>query len=201
MYVLAIQPSRYGSPKATDYLESALFCCPFMTTSKLIGSGWRIRSVERREAGLTPAVNMDTGYANLISESERRHVLELAREVLLDGAFVAGAFVSDNPGDAFNRDAYLRQIESIQSCGGTPIIFQSFGLTEQAGEEVVAAYAELSEATDGFIAFELGTMFAPFGAIYDKSTYEGLMRIKKMSWRKTFLAQPSVGMGAFGLAR
>ena len=142
-----------------------------------IGLAGQIRRTA--EAGLTPAVNMDTGYANLISESERRHVLELAYEVLLDCAFVAGAFVSDNPGDAFNRDAYLRQIESIQGCGGTPIIFQSYGLTEQAGEEIVATYAELSEATDGFIAFELGTMFAPFGAIYDLSTYEGLMRIEK----------------------
>ena len=31
------------------------------------------------EAGLTPAVNMDTGYANLISEAERQRVLRLTR--------------------------------------------------------------------------------------------------------------------------
>jgi len=131
------------------------------------------------EAGLTPAVNMDTGYANLISEAQRQQVLEVTREVLGSGAFVAGAFVSDNEGDAFDGDAYLRQIESIQRHGGRPIIFQSYGLTGQAGEDIVAAYESLGEATDGFIAFELGTMFAPFGAIYDIETYEGLLGVKR----------------------
>lgn len=131
------------------------------------------------EAGLTPAVNMDTGYANLISEAQRQQVLEVTREVLGSGAFVAGAFVSDNDGDAFDGDAYLRQIELIQRHGGRPIIFQSYGLTGQAGEDIVAAYERMGEATDGFIAFELGAMFAPFGAIYDLSTYEGLLGLKR----------------------
>lgn len=131
------------------------------------------------EAGLTPAVNMDTGYANLISEAQRQQVLEVTREVLGNGAFVAGAFVSDNDGDAFDDDAYLCQIESIQRHGGRPIIFQSYGLTGGAGEDIVAAYERLGEATDGFIAFELGTMFAPFGAIYDLETYEGLLGLKR----------------------
>ena len=133
----------------------------------------------RAEAGLTPAVNMDTGYANLISEAQRQQVLEVTREVLGNGAFVAGAFVSDNDGDDFDDDAYLRQIESIQRHGGRPIIFQSYGLTGGAGEDIVAAYERLGEATDGFIAFELGTMFAPFGAIYDLETYEGLLGLKR----------------------
>ena len=31
------------------------------------------------EAGLIPAVNMDTGYANLISESQRQRVLEVTQ--------------------------------------------------------------------------------------------------------------------------
>ena len=131
------------------------------------------------DAGLTPAVNMDTGFANLISEAQRQQVLKITREVLGSESFVAGAFVSDNEGDAFNVDAYLRQIESIQCHGGRPIIFQSYGLTGQTGEEIVTAYERLGEATDGFIAFELGTMFAPFGAIYDLRTYEGLLRVER----------------------
>lgn len=129
------------------------------------------------EAGLTPAVNMDTGYANLISEDERRRVLALTRDVLAGGEFVAGAFVADEPGDAFDRAAYCDQIESIQRYGGTPIIFQSYGLTQQFGEDIVRSYETIAEHTDRFIAFELGTMFAPFGAIYDLETYRGLMGI------------------------
>lgn len=129
-------------------------------------------------AGLAPAVNMDTGYANLISEEERRSVLALTSDVLGGGEFVAGAFVADEPGAAFDADAYFRQIDSIQSQGGTPIIFQSYGLTGQSSEGILRAYETIATATDRFIAFELGTMFAPFGAIYDLDTYCGLMGIR-----------------------
>ena len=130
-------------------------------------------------AGLTPAVNMDTGFANLITEEERQKVLRATRCALDGGEFVAGAFVADKPGDRFNADAYFRQVDSIQSHGGTPIIFQSFGLTQQPGADVVRAYERIGERTDGFIAFELGTMFAPFGAIYDLETYRGMLGVAK----------------------
>ena len=42
----------------------------------------------------------------------------------------------------------------------------------------------LAAHTDGFIAFELGTMFAPFGAIYDLETYRGLMEIAQCTGAK-----------------
>ena len=129
------------------------------------------------EAGLTPAVNMDTGYVNLLSEAQRMQVLETTRDSLSGGAFVAGAFVADAPGDAFNADAYLRQIDAIQRHGGLSIIFQSYGLT--GADDIVAAYARLGEATDGFLAFELGRMFAPFGKIYDLETFRGLLGIER----------------------
>lgn len=129
------------------------------------------------QAGLTPAVNMDTGFANLITEAERQKVLRATRCALDGGAFVAGAFVADCPGDAFDADAYFRQVESIQSQGGTPIIFQSYGLTQQDGDEIIRAYERIGARTDKFIAFELGAMFAPFGAIYDLDTYRSLMSV------------------------
>ena len=49
--------------------------------------------------------------------------LELTRAETDD--FVAGAFVGDQPGAAFNDGEYLRQMEMIQHHGGTPVIFQS----------------------------------------------------------------------------
>ena len=129
------------------------------------------------EAGLTPAVNMDTGYANLISEDERRQALALTQAVMAGGAFVAGAFVADSPGADFDADAYFSQVDSIQSYGGTPIVFQSYGLTGQASAGILGAYEQIGQKTDRFIAFELGKMFAPFGVIYDLETYAGLMKI------------------------
>jgi hypothetical protein len=120
---------------------------------------------------------MDTGYVNLLDEETRQMVLARTRETLGNGDFVAGAFVGDQPGDAWNADAYLRQIEAIQNCGGTPVIFQSYGLTSQSPEAIISAYRQIGQHCPRFIAFELGTMFAPFGRIYDLATYEGLLSL------------------------
>jgi dihydrodipicolinate synthase/N-acetylneuraminate lyase len=129
-------------------------------------------------AGLTPAVNMDTGYANLLDVATRRQVLQRTQAVLGQGAFVAGAFVGDQPGAAFNREAYLREMASISEFGGTPVLFQSYGLTQQPDDAILAAYADLATHVDRFIGFELGTMFAPFGKIYSLEVYRGLLQIK-----------------------
>ena len=135
--------------------------------------------VERTAAvRLTPAVNMDTGYINLLDDDQRLAVLRKTRETLGNGVFVAGAFVADRPGDRFNRDAYARQIERITAHGGTPVIFQSFGLTSQDDSGLIDSYAEIGRLCDRFIGFELGTMFAPFGRIYSLEAYAGLMHLK-----------------------
>lgn len=80
--------------------------------------------------------------------------------------------MADQPGAAWNRDAYARPDRANSArAGGTPVIFQSFGLTGKPSSAIVAAYAHLGALCDRFIAFELGTMFAPFGKIYDLATY------------------------------
>jgi hypothetical protein len=101
------------------------------------------------------------------------------QQALAGRAFVAGAFVADKPGSRFDRDAYLRQIVLVQGAGGTPVIFQSYGLTEQRDDDIIAGYAELARHCDRFIAFELGTMFAPFGKIYSLDAYRGLLGIRQ----------------------
>ncbi len=149
---------------------------PFRPDGTVDWDSYRAHLARTAEAGLVPAVNMDTGYANLIDDATRERVLEQTRDVLGDGAsFVAGAFVGDAPGDAFDPDAYRREIERIQRYDGTPIVFQSYGLTALEGERVVEGYATLAEHCASFIAFELGQMFAPFGRIYDLDTYAALM--------------------------
>jgi dihydrodipicolinate synthase/N-acetylneuraminate lyase len=150
---------------------------PFASTGEIDWRGFRAHVERTAEAGLTPAVNMDTGYVNLIDDATRRSVLETTRETLGNRTFVAGAFVSDETGTAFNKDAYLRQTESIQEFGATPVIFQSFGLVEQAPAGIVESYRTLAKACDRFIGFELTQALAPFGAIYDLDTYAGLLEI------------------------
>jgi hypothetical protein len=106
-------------------------------------------------------------------------VLEHTSQVLAGKPFVAGAFLADQPDNRFERDAYLCQIEPIVARGGTPVIFQSFGLTGQGDDGIVASYQELARHCDRFIGFELGTMFAPFGRIYSLDVYRGLIGIKQ----------------------
>ena len=127
--------------------------------------------------GLIPAVNMDTGYASLISDEIRVDVLRRTQQTLSGRAFTAGAFFRDQADASFDAKACYRQIELIQSFGGTPIIFQSFGLTSLSTDELIKAYEKIGHHAPRFIAFELGTMFAPFGKIYDLTTYEGLLNI------------------------
>lgn len=81
------------------------------------------------EAGLTPAVNMDTGFANLIDEATRTQALQRSQRLSHGRSFVAGAFVGDQPGSPYARDPYHAQVDQILERGGLPIIFQSFGLT------------------------------------------------------------------------
>jgi dihydrodipicolinate synthase/N-acetylneuraminate lyase len=146
---------------------------PFAEDGGVDWPGFRAHVERTAVAGLTPAVNMDTGYGNLIDDATRRRVLKETRSTLGVRAFVAGAFVADRPGDVCNLDGYRRQIDAIQQYGGLPILFQSHGLVAQP----LDAYGALSRDCPRFLAFELGQAFAPFGAIYDLETYAGLLDI------------------------
>src|SRR5687767_14760325 len=74
-------------------------------------------------AGLTNAVNMDTGYAHLLTDAEKERVLLLTREALgPDAEFVAGAFIEGHDGEVVAL--YRREMETVRRYGGTPILFQ-----------------------------------------------------------------------------
>jgi hypothetical protein len=129
------------------------------------------------EAGLIPAVNMDTGYVQLIDDSTRKGVLEVAAAHAGPSGFVAGAFVADEPGTAFALEAYLEAMERIATQGGTPVVFPSNGLNALDDSEWVRAHEDFAQRFDRFIGFELGSMFVPYGRIYSLEAYEGLLGI------------------------
>ena len=126
-------------------------------------------------AGLTPAVNMDTGFVQVLDEATRDRVLEVAA-ANSDG-FVAGAHLDDRAGDRFDLEGYRRQVDRIVARGGLPIVFPTHGLTALDGDGWVDAHAALAEQCDRFLAFELGPMFVPYGRIYDLDAYRGLLGI------------------------
>lgn len=140
--------------------------------------GFERHLIRTAQAGLIPAVNMDTGYINLLDESTRRGVLDRTVSLMAGQPFVAGAFVADTPHDSCNMEAYFARMDEIASRGGTPVIFPSYGLTRQSGPDIVAFHEVMGRRFDQFIAFELGTVFAPFGGIFDLETYEGILNVK-----------------------
>ena len=100
---------------------------PFQDTHEVDWPAFDGHVLRTVEAGLIPAVNMDTGYENLLDEAARIKVLDRTEKLLAGGKYAAGAYVADRPGDPWNPDAYIRQIELIQSHGGTAVISRPSG--------------------------------------------------------------------------
>lgn len=128
-------------------------------------------------AGLIPAVNMDTGYVNLLDDATKTKVLQRTQSITAGGQFVAGAYVADSPDSRFAGDEYASRMNDIEAANGIPVIFQSYGLTQQSDEAIVESYRFIGQNCDKFIGFELGTVFLPFGKIYSLDVYRELMGI------------------------
>ena len=134
-------------------------------------------------AGLTNAVNMDTGYVNYLSEAEKLEVLHLTQQALGPGTpFVAGAYVEGQSGDVVVL--YRQQMDSIVKHGGTPILFQTARLHEKSPQEKAAIYQEICRGYSQVLAFELGRMFAPNGEIFDADTVQRIMDIPEIKGMK-----------------
>lgn len=133
-------------------------------------------------AGLTPAVNMDTGYVNLLTDGEKARVLALAQQALGGAAFVAGAYIEGQDGDV--ADLYRREIARIAEHGGTPIFFQTARLHDVSASKVVDTYAQASADVETAYAFELGKMFAQNGEIWSDAVFEGLLQVPQIKGMK-----------------
>ncbi len=137
---------------------------------------------ETVEAGLTPAVNMDTGYVNLLTDAEKERVLRLTQRALGGTPFVAGAYIERQEGATI--DLYRREIDRIVRYGGTPILFQTARLHGCPDAEVVVTYADSVRDVPTAYAFELGRMFAPNGEIWNANVVEGILSIPQIKGMK-----------------
>ncbi len=134
-------------------------------------------------AGLMNAVNMDTGYVNYLSATEKLDVLRWTREALgTDAQFVGGAYIEGQPGDIV--ELYRKQMDAIVRQGGIPILFQTSRLHGKSAAEKAAAYRAACRGYAHVLAFELGPMFAPNGEIFDEETFRWLMDIPEIKGMK-----------------
>lgn len=138
--------------------------------------GFAAHVTRTHDAGLAPAVNMDTGFVQMLDHSTKLRVLDITAE-LTGGGFVAGAFVADEPGAAFDLAAYAQAAAEIADRGGTPVVFPSHGLNGHGDEAWLRGYEAIAGEVDRFIGFELGAMFVPYGRIVSLETYRSLLGI------------------------
>ena len=174
-----IDPIQLLQPKRAIVGHSAILL-PFRSSNDVDWQGFENHVDRTFEAGLIPAVNMDTGYANLIDETIRQEVLNRTKTIANGRSFVAGVFVSDHPGQPLDLQAYRKEIARAVESAAIPIIFQSHGLVDQADDGIVAAYESMVAECDKMLFFELANVFAAFGKIYSLPLYERLMMIPKM---------------------
>ena len=151
---------------------------PFRADGTIDWDGFVAHVARTAAAGIAPAVNMDTGYVQLIDDATRSQSLRLARDVLGPaGELVAGACVVGAPGAAFDEAAYGRQLDMIAAAGGLPVIFPSFGLTTGSDADFITRSRRLAARVERFIGFELSTEFVPSGRVLGLAAYEQLLSI------------------------
>ena len=150
---------------------------PFKGDGRIDWDGFCRHVARTAAAGITPAVNMDTGYVQAIDDSVRNRALACAREVGGSGDLVAGACVCDSPGAAFDRAAYVRQCEMLLAVDALPVIFPSFGLTTGDDGDFLRRYRELADHLPQFLGFELSTAFVPSGRVLSLDAYAELLQI------------------------
>jgi dihydrodipicolinate synthase/N-acetylneuraminate lyase len=156
---------------------------PFQSNGRIAVEAFQRHLAATQAAGLMNAVNMDTGYVNYLSETQKKNVLAWTRAALGKNVpFVAGAYIENLEGDVVTL--YRRQLDSIIALDGVPILFQTVRLKASPGRILAATYQAVCRGYQNVLAFELGPMFAGNGKIFDSETIVRLMDIPEISGMK-----------------
>jgi dihydrodipicolinate synthase/N-acetylneuraminate lyase len=157
---------------------------PYQPDGRVAVDAFAKQLTATHRAGLMNAVNMDTGYVNYLSDTEKQEVLSWTRQALGKAVpFVAGAYIEHQAGDDIVT-LYRTQIDSIVRCDGIPILFQTARLHGKSPAELAAAYRDICRDYPHVLAFELGSMFAPNGEIWNSETVRRLMDIPEIKGMK-----------------
>jgi len=156
---------------------------PYNSDGSIAVEAFQKHLLVTQRAGLQNAVNMDTGYVNLLTEPEKLSLLQWTKEALGNGAsFVAGAYIEGLSGDVV--ELYRKQMDAIVNFGGTPILFQTSRLHGKSSNDKAEIYREICRGYKEVLAFELGRMFAPNGEIFDTEAFLRIMDIPEITGMK-----------------
>jgi dihydrodipicolinate synthase/N-acetylneuraminate lyase len=151
---------------------------PYEADGRVAVDAFQKHLLATKKAGLQNAINMDTGYVNLLTEPEKLQVLQWTKEVLGNTPFVAGAYIEDQTGDPVQL--YRKQMDIIVKFGGTPILFQTSQIHGKSASEKAEIYRQACHGYKEVLAFELGRMFAPNGEIFDTETIVRILEIPEI---------------------
>jgi len=156
---------------------------PYEAEGKIAVEAFQRHLVATHRAGLMNAVNMDTGYVNFLTGSEKLDVLRWTRRALGEGVpFVAGAYIENLSGEVVSL--YRRQIDAIVEAGGIPILFPTARLHGKSAGEKANIYQEVCKGYAQVLAFELSSRFASNGEIFDTETFLRLLDIPEIKGMK-----------------
>ncbi|MGH9433056.1 MAG: dihydrodipicolinate synthase family protein [Terriglobia bacterium] len=147
---------------------------PFDDEGRIDEVAFRTHARRTLDAGLRLAVNMDTGYIDLLTGAEKRRVLDWTREIVGGKDwFAAGAL----PAEGAERAgiAYARECSEISQAGGVPVIFPSARIAPLDDDGLVSLFGEVAAAAPRFLAFELGSVFNPYGRMFSERILRTLM--------------------------
>jgi dihydrodipicolinate synthase/N-acetylneuraminate lyase len=176
---------------------------PYRSDGRIAIDAFQQHLVATHRAGLTNAVNMDTGYVNYLTEAEKRDVLHWTRDALASEnpgrsvPFVAGAYIENQTGDLVTL--YRKQVDFILEAGGIPILFQTARLHGKSAKEKAATYKAACQGYPHVLAFELGSMFASNGELFDEETVRRLMDIPEIKGMKHSSLDRMVELGRLEL--
>lgn len=151
---------------------------PYTGDGRIDWGAFEAHLTRTRSAGLDVAVNMDTGFVDLLSPAEREQVLGAARRAIGQGVpFYAGAFpeAGDDP-----IGAYHEAIAAIERHGAIPVVVQSCAMHGLSAAGKAAFYARILERADRALAFELSAVFAPHGEIWDDESFARIASLPKL---------------------
>ncbi len=126
------------------------------------------------DAGLDVALNMDTGFGDLLTPAERLTVLDAARGALAAGR---GLYAAAYPGPGEPLEGYRAAARDIVSRDATPVIVQCVAMHGLDPAAKADLYRGAVDGIERALAFELSPAFAPRGEIWDDETFARLLDI------------------------
>lgn len=150
---------------------------PFTASQQIDWKAFLRLVLHTKASGLDVAVNMDTGFGDLLTAAEREAVLDATQDALGVGIrFYAGAF----PNAEGDVPSYHNAMQAIAKRGAIPVLIQSPAMHAMSPREKANLYRRICAGAEKVLGFELSPVFAAHGEIWDDESFARILEIPQM---------------------